>query len=205
MKTFLPIALLIATVFAACKSDPQKDLNVKKDFVLMDTTKIYPNGSLSDTGMVTRNTVVAPPVVTAPVIREKQLTTRKATNTKPAVNNNPSQTNNNSSNSNTSTNNTKNTTTPPATGVGNTGATAAKGGSKGDTVATVPPVAKKKEGWSDAAKGATIGGVGGAAAGAIIGKNAKGAVIGGILGAAGGYIFGRKKDRQSGRVDTSKH
>lgn len=58
----------------------------------------------------------------------------------------------------------------------------------------------QKKGISKAAKGAIIGGVGGAAAGAIIGKNAKGAVIGGVVGAAGGYIIGRNKDKKSGRV-----
>ena len=58
----------------------------------------------------------------------------------------------------------------------------------------------QKKGISKAAKGAIIGGVGGAAAGAVIGKNAKGAVIGGVVGAAGGYIIGRSKDKKSGRV-----
>ena len=58
----------------------------------------------------------------------------------------------------------------------------------------------QKKGVSKAAKGAIIGGVGGAAAGAVIGKNAKGAVIGGVVGAAGGYIIGRNKDKKDGRV-----
>ncbi len=63
------------------------------------------------------------------------------------------------------------------------------------------PVEKKKTGISDAAKGAAIGGIGGAIAGAVIGKNAKGAVIGGVVGAAGGYILGRSKDKKSGRIE----
>ena len=58
----------------------------------------------------------------------------------------------------------------------------------------------QKKGVSKAAKGAIIGGVGGAAAGAVIGKNAKGAVIGGVVGATGGYIIGRNKDKKDGRV-----
>lgn len=66
------------------------------------------------------------------------------------------------------------------------------------TVATAPA---KKEGWSKAAKGAAIGGVAGAAAGAIITKSAKGAIIGGVIGAGGGYIIGRGKDRKDGRVN----
>jgi hypothetical protein len=58
----------------------------------------------------------------------------------------------------------------------------------------------KKEGISKAAKGAIIGGVGGAVAGGVITKKGKGAVIGGIIGAAGGYILGRKKDKEDGRT-----
>ena len=68
-------------------------------------------------------------------------------------------------------------------------------------VGTAEPEVKKKTGISDAAKGAVIGGVGGAAAGAVIGRSGKGAVIGGVIGAAGGYILGRKKDKQSGRIE----
>jgi hypothetical protein len=63
--------------------------------------------------------------------------------------------------------------------------------------------AKKKEGWSKAAKGAVIGGAGGAVAGAVINKKnrAVGAVVGGILGAGGGYVIGRKMDKNDGRID----
>jgi hypothetical protein len=79
--------------------------------------------------------------------------------------------------------------------------TSSGSGNTGGEVATTPEV-KKKKGWSDAAKGATIGGVGGAVAGAVISKNkGKGAVIGGVIGAAGGYILGRKADKKSGRAN----
>ncbi|HOZ79483.1 MAG TPA: glycine zipper domain-containing protein [Ferruginibacter sp.] len=63
------------------------------------------------------------------------------------------------------------------------------------------PVTEKKKGWSKAAKGAVIGGVTGAAAGAIITKKnrAAGAVIGGAVGAGVGYGIGRAKDRKDGR------
>ncbi|MEO5647651.1 MAG: YMGG-like glycine zipper-containing protein [Chitinophagaceae bacterium] len=62
------------------------------------------------------------------------------------------------------------------------------------------PVATRKSGWSKAAKGAVIGGVGGAVTGAIISKNkVKGAVIGGVIGAGGGYVIGRSKDKKDGR------
>ena len=77
-------------------------------------------------------------------------------------------------------------------------------GTTGD--GTTPAETKKKNtGWSQAAKTATIGGVGGAVIGGVIGKGAKGAAIGGVIGAAGGYILGRKADRKSGRVDTTKN
>jgi len=64
---------------------------------------------------------------------------------------------------------------------------------------------EKKEGWSKAAKGAVIGGVAGAAGGAIINKKNRvvGAVIGGVLGAAGGYGIGRTMDKKDGRIDYS--
>jgi hypothetical protein len=63
--------------------------------------------------------------------------------------------------------------------------------------------AEQKEGWSKAAKGAVIGGAGGAAAGAVIFKKnrALGAAIGGVIGAGGGYVIGRKMDKKDGRVE----
>ena len=63
--------------------------------------------------------------------------------------------------------------------------------------------AKKKEGWSKAAKGAVIGGVAGAAGGAVINKKNRvvGAVVGAVIGAGGGYVIGRKMDKKDGRID----
>ncbi|AQX11449.1 hypothetical protein KRE40_12330 [Elizabethkingia meningoseptica] len=60
----------------------------------------------------------------------------------------------------------------------------------------------QKKGMSSAAKGAIIGTVGGAAAGALISKGNRGAgaVIGGVLGAGTGYVIGRANDRKTGRV-----
>jgi uncharacterized protein YcfJ len=60
-----------------------------------------------------------------------------------------------------------------------------------------------KKGVSKKAKGAIIGGVGGAVAGRVIaGKNGgtKGAVIGGVTGAAAGGAIGRKKDKKKDPV-----
>jgi outer membrane lipoprotein SlyB len=55
---------------------------------------------------------------------------------------------------------------------------------------------KKK--WSKRKKGAVIGGVAGAATGAIISrKKGKGALIGGAVGAAGGYLYGRHKEKKA--------
>jgi hypothetical protein len=59
----------------------------------------------------------------------------------------------------------------------------------------------QKKGWSKAAKGAAIGGVAGAAGGAVINKKNRvaGGVIGGVAGAAIGYILGRGQDKKDGR------
>ncbi len=59
----------------------------------------------------------------------------------------------------------------------------------------------KKKGWSKAAKGAVIGGAGGAVVGAVINKRNRGvgAVIGGVLGAGAGYGVGRSQDKKDGR------
>lgn len=62
---------------------------------------------------------------------------------------------------------------------------------------------KKKEGWSNTAKGTAIGAGTGAVAGAIISrKKGKGALIGGIVGAGAGYVIGKRKDK---KADTTTH
>jgi hypothetical protein len=72
------------------------------------------------------------------------------------------------------------------------------GGGYSNSTASYPA---KKKGWSKAAKGAVIGGAGGAIAGAVINKRnrAVGAVVGGIVGGGGGYILGRQMDKRDGR------
>ena len=74
-------------------------------------------------------------------------------------------------------------------------------GYSGTASNTSSNTAKAKKGWSKAAKGAVIGGVVGAGAGAVINKKnrAAGAVIGGVIGAAGGYGVGRGMDKRDGR------
>lgn len=68
--------------------------------------------------------------------------------------------------------------------------------------------APAKKGMSKAAKGAIIGGAGGAIAGAVINKKNRvaGAVIGGVIGAGGGYVIGRQMDKKDAQKtqETSK-
>jgi hypothetical protein len=80
-----------------------------------------------------------------------------------------------------------------------TGSRSSGGG--GTMTSTSSNTAQQKKGWSKAAKGAVIGGAGGAVAGAVINKRNRGvgAVVGGVIGAGGGYIFGRSKDKKDGR------
>ena len=58
-----------------------------------------------------------------------------------------------------------------------------------------------KKGWSRKAKGAVIGGGGGAIFGALIDKNNRlvGGALGGAVGAGVGYIVGNELDRRHGR------
>jgi len=83
----------------------------------------------------------------------------------------------------------------PNTSTANTGTVAQTTSSSTGTTTTVT-----KKGWSNKAKGAVIGGVGGAVVGAAVSKKkGKGALIGGVVGAAGGYIIGNEKDKKQGR------
>ncbi|MBB1284537.1 glycine zipper 2TM domain-containing protein [Flavisolibacter sp. BT320] len=72
-----------------------------------------------------------------------------------------------------------------------------------ETGSTTQPAAEEpaKKGWSKTAKGAVVGGVVGAGAGAIINKKnrAAGAVIGGIVGAGAGAVVGNEMDKKDGR------
>lgn len=70
------------------------------------------------------------------------------------------------------------------------------------TEPAVATTAKKKKGWSKAAKGTVIGAGAGAAAGAILIKKnrALGAVVGGVVGGGVGYGVGRSMDKKDGRV-----
>lgn len=80
--------------------------------------------------------------------------------------------------------------------VDNTPRNSSNGNNAGTTTAP------RRRGWSSAAKGTVIGGVGGAAAGALIDRKnpGVGAIIGGVVGGATGYTIGRANDRKTGRV-----
>lgn len=68
------------------------------------------------------------------------------------------------------------------------------------TVYKEAPVAERR-GISKTAKGAIIGGTGGAVVGAVVNKKDRvaGAVIGGVIGAGAGAVIGRQADKRDGR------
>jgi len=98
------------------------------------------------------------------------------------------------------------TSSPSSTSTEQTNEESSAGAGTGSTAGSGETAkVEKKEGWSKAAKGAVIGGVAGAAGGAVINKKNRvaGAVIGGVIGAAGGYGIGRTMDKKDGRIDYS--
>ena len=70
-----------------------------------------------------------------------------------------------------------------------------------NSVSQYPAKTTVKKGWSRKAKGAAIGGGGGAILGAVINKNNRlvGGAIGGALGAGIGYVIGNELDKKHGR------
>ena len=78
--------------------------------------------------------------------------------------------------------------------------TASKSGSM-NSVGQYPAKTTTKKGWSRRAKGAAIGGGGGAILGAVINKNNRvvGGAIGGAIGAGLGYVIGNELDKKHGR------
>ena len=204
MKKIFIFSAAASLFFAACNN---KDLETKKDVVVIDTTGMYKNNASTD--VAKGEEVVAPsqpevktitkviyvdrtpravkhqnvrqatPVQTQPVTTQPQVNTTATTNTTPQT-----KAGENSGSS--------------STGSGNDGknGTVGNGGNgDGNSIPTSQP--EKKKGWSNAAKDATIGGASGAVLGAILSKKkGTGAIIGGILGGAGGYILGKAKDKK---------
>ena len=190
MKKIFTICAAASLLFAACKN--QSDLDAKKDVVLVDTTGMYKSNASTDVSTPKVQEEVAP----VKVIRETRVvyvdrpakTKRRIRQASPVVNEPVAQVPQ-ARNNVPSTNQTGTTQT-------STGTTNAPGNET--STGTVPAKTEKDKGWSEATKGAVIGGVGGAVTGAIISKNkGKGAILGGVLGAAGGYIIGRKKDKRA--------
>ncbi|MCY7292846.1 MAG: hypothetical protein LH615_11770 [Ferruginibacter sp.] len=196
MKKLLLIIPAAVILLAACNTEKKDRLTTDKNIIFTDTSLLKPANASTDVGANEQQpAVVAEKQETAPKtqvrtitktvrVKERQPAARPVQKeTPPVVAETPVPVGN----------------TNPSTGTAGTGNT----GTGDGNVGTAPAEKKKEEGWSQAAKGATIGGVGGAVAGAVIGKGAKGAAIGGIIGAAGGYILGRKADKKSGRVPYS--
>jgi len=195
MKKILLPFLATTFLFAACSTKKKDTLDTENRIVFTDTAATNKANASTDVGIKdTAKILVADKPLPQPKVQVKTITKIvKVYEKQPAPrvikNENPPVI--------TPTSPSKTTATPgtnTGTGTGSTG-----------TGTTTAPEKKKNTGWSDAAKDATIGGVGGAVLGGVIGKGGKGAVIGGVIGAAGGYILGRKKDRKSGRVDTTKY
>jgi hypothetical protein len=190
MKQIMFTLTTSVILLTACNSEKKNNLDAEKRIVFTDTAALRASNAATDKAASAELEAAAanqdnakPKVITvikyvnAP--QKKQAPKRRASNS--------SQPNNDQVYSDSEPNN----------GLG----TSSSNGNNGGEVATTPQVNKKK-GWSQAAKGATIGGVGGAVAGAVISKNkGKGAVIGGVIGAAGGYILGRRADKKSGRAN----
>lgn len=192
MKNLL-LSIFIITGMAACQTGPAPDENSRNIQLLTDTTA-YHNNVFSDTAATAKAEITSSKITDKPrviIIRTEKSLPAKSTVTAPvytqpasvpAVSTGP-------------------IATTPASGnnkVETSDAGSANAGS--GTAASVPEVAKKK-GWSKAAQGAAIGGVGGAIGGAIISKKkGLGAVVGGVVGAAGGYIIGKNMDKKDNRL-----
>jgi len=200
MKKLLPI-LGLGFLMTACNTTPEQKTDAtqstQQNVSQVDTTGIAAfNAWKAQNELASVNAYQQ--AQQAQVLPEKTRTivkyvpVTKTTKSKPAVATTTS-TPNSPSSSSTSTEQTNSGTSTDA----DTGAS----GSGAEETAKV----EKKEGWSKAAKGAVIGGVAGAAGGAILNKKNRvvGAVIGGVVGAAGGYGVGRTMDKKDGRIEYS--
>jgi len=198
MKNFL-LAFSIASIFAACSTESKKELETKTDMVPINTAGYAISNTSTDVGNTDQQEEYTAPVRKRTSTRRnnsaKQTETKQQT--APVVTN--------TGNTSATVPETKTTETAPASSTGlpspsGNGETASTGNATTETEKTT-----KKKGWSDAAKGAVIGGAAGAIGGAIInGKNrGVGAVVGAVIGAAGGYAIGRKRDKDRQASDYS--
>jgi hypothetical protein len=177
MKKLIPLFSIV--LMAACNQVPQSasQASTAPAVAQPDTTGIAAYQAWKAQNELTP--VVQPPVQAAPKpIVKTVYVTQKA---KPApIKNSPAPTSSSSNDD-----------------VAAAGSGTATSDSQGEAKST------EKKGISKAAKGAVIGGVAGAAGGAILTKKNRvlGAVIGGVVGAAGGYGVGRQMDKKDGRID----
>ncbi len=170
------LAIAVSLLMTACSSnsDTQTTREILAD---TSTTSAYDNSINTDTGSLVPPTATAMLAAEAsPVAHAKTLTTKKATPAKTVVTSTTAPA----------------ATTPQAPAEMATETTAATEATPAEAVEP-----EKKQGWSNAAKGAVIGAGAGAIGGAVISKKkGKGAIIGGVLGAGAGYIIGKGKDKR---------
>ena len=203
MKKILTI-FAATSLFVACNT--KSDLDTNKAVVVTDTTNMYTSNASTDINTAAQPLQEERTVAPTKIIRETRVVyvdraprpARRVVHqaapvepvvVTPAPQKQPE-------------NNTTASTTPSTNGT----VTGNGSGNTGSTGKTTPSTVQKDKGWSNSAKDAVIGGVGGAVMGAVISKNkGKGAVLGGILGAAGGYILGRKKDKSMDQTTDAKY
>lgn len=187
-KLLLPLAIVSAVIFTACSD--KKDQTDREMVLLTDSS--HNNSLSSDTAAMQQTAPVAQaPQVAVPPVRTTVPAPRPAQPkyNQPVYSNTPAP------------QAPVVTPAPETVPVVTPAPTTETAGTGTETAPAAEPA--KKKGISNTAKGAIIGGVGGAVAGAVIGKNAKGAVIGGVIGAAGGYILGKKKDKKNAADTTN--
>jgi len=192
MKKLIPF-LGFTLLMAACNTMPdQKAESIQQPTIQADTTGMAAfNAWKAQNELASIN--VAQPAQEVKAAPEKTRTIVKYVPVKSAPA--KSSSGNASSTSNTS-------SAPTQAG---SGSSADSGSGSVGNESTQTEKVEKKEGWSKAAKGAVIGGVAGAAGGAVLNKKNRvvGAVIGGVIGAAGGYGIGKTMDKKDGRIDYS--
>jgi hypothetical protein len=191
MKKLLPI-LSIGFLFAACNPQPQVKSEmsatpaVQAPPVSQDTSGLSEfqqwkiQNELQDAQAYKKP---EPPVMVVP---------EKVKRTKPPVYSKP-QTEKQAPSSS------ENTATLPSGPQADTSANTGGGTMSSESAGTAK--AEEKKGMSKSTKGAVIGGVVGAGAGAVINKKNPviGAVIGGVIGAGGGYVIGKKMDKKDAK------
>ena len=168
--------LAVASIFGACQ--PKQDLNVNRNLVPLDTTRLYNNSILTDTAK-TR--------LTDPNMGVKKTVTTTTTTIEPLA----------AGAAGAAVGAGAVAATHHRGTVHHRSSSYSSGGGGGTYVAPAP---SRPRGMSSAAKDAAIGGVGGAVLGGVIGHSVGGAVIGGVLGGGAGYAIGRSRDRRTGRV-----